>query len=103
MSTDPNFKLPKCSKCKVDETPHNLYQLLTNEPDNIKVAIAEEFKQIDFQIKSILRTLTADSDDISIKDVKLAPDEFERNITAFCAKMSSNYSVSERSDVIKID
>jgi hypothetical protein len=47
--------------------------------------------------------LTVDLDDISIKDVKLAPDEFERNISTFCAKMSSNYSITERSDVIKID
>ena len=103
LNTDPHFKIASCTKCKVHDTPHNLYKLLTNEPDHIKIAITEEYKSIDYQIKSILKTLTVDPDDISIRDVKLPPDEFERSISLFCTKMSTNYSISEKNDVIKID
>lgn len=103
LSPELHFNVNQCPKCKVSEPHQNLYQLLINEPEQIKFAISEEFKAIDLQIKTILRNLTVDPEDISINDVKLLPDEFEKNISVFCAKMTSNYTVSERSDVIKFD
>lgn len=103
FNTDPHFKISSCTKCKVHDTSHNLYKLLTNEPDHVKVALTEEYKSIDFQIKSILKTVTVDPDDISIRDVKIPPDEFEKNISLFVSKMSTNYSISVKNDVIKID
>lgn len=96
------FKTPHCAECLVKKKSQNLYQLLTNEPERVKYALNEEFKAIDFQIKSILMNWTVEPDDKSFKDVKILPDEFEKSLSVFCAKMTSNYSISECS-AVRID
>lgn len=73
----------------------------------MKHAITEEFKSIDFQIKTILRNQFHSSDppDISFTEAKNVlndfPDDFERGLSIFCTKMATNYSISERNDIMR--
>lgn len=77
------------------KNPAEIEQLLSNEPENVKQNVLQEWKLLDDQVEYLLKAVSEDRTDQPHEKIRLPPDEFEIQTNKFITKLRQSEPETE--------